>query len=241
MKTLTCSSAQRLLNLAVDQRLTPDQCAALDRHLNECDACRQERAYLETLHAAMADARDVETPAPEPEALTHLIMARIATYETTLLARKSPARRVAGAVVRHAPVKLPARSPWLMGTVWLRRIQRSAAWGALRAWQAGRPSWRWPGVAAALLALAFSLWLFIWPDAPLPFSGGMTPGRLVGNVTSMTTNLAQWLLTPGPESIAWIVWIVGAFIALAVGMWLARAEASAAWRRALAERLPPLW
>lgn len=45
------------------------------------------------------------------------------------------------------------------------------------------------------------------------------------------------LLSPGPESIAWVVWGAAALVALGLVIWLRRTEALTNWRRALEERL----
>ncbi|SRR5579875_510129 len=250
MKTITCSAARRLLNLAVDQRLSPKSYATLERHLALCDACRQERAYLETLRAALTDAKCAETPAPEPAELTQLIMARIADYEAAkgtnaakAIKADAPQRRVK-ALNQRAPARLLARSPWLIWLIGAHRIRQSVvvnAWKTWRAWEMDRPSWRLSALALMLLAFASGLWVFAWP-APLPFSAGrLTPAHVLMDGALLFAGLAQWLLAPGPESIAWIVWVSGALVALSLVVWMMRSEGSAAWRRTLADRLPQLW
>ncbi len=49
--------------------------------------------------------------------------------------------------------------------------------------------------------------------------------------------LLTLLLSPGPESIAWVVWGVAALVALGLVVWLRRTETLTTWRRALEDRL----
>lgn len=69
-----------------------------------------------------------------------------------------------------------------------------------------------------------------------------------GNASALTDTVSRHLasayillLTPGPDSISWGVWAVGGLVAGAFTVWLARADASSSWRRAIAQRLPQLW
>lgn len=95
-------------------------------------------------------------------------------------------------------------------------------------------AWRSVGVRRAL-TLAIALVAFIvWAQVT-------TPRLLPGMAARLGPNLLQLLVTPGPDEIAWSVWIAGAALALAVCTWLARTDASEEFRRALADRLPQLW
>jgi anti-sigma factor RsiW len=49
------------------------------------------------------------------------------------------------------------------------------------------------------------------------------------------------LLSPGPDQVSWAVWLGGGLLTLLAVIWFVRADASAAWRRAISERLPQLW
>lgn len=94
--------------------------------------------------------------------------------------------------------------------------------------------WRGVGLRRALaLAVAFTA-LVIFAQVTTPHLLSDVTGRIGPNVL-------QLLFTPGPEQIAWGVWIAGAALALGVFAWFARADASEELRRALAERLPQLW
>lgn len=94
--------------------------------------------------------------------------------------------------------------------------------------------WRGIGLRRALaLAVAFTA-LVIFAQVTTPHLLSDVTGRLGPNVL-------QLLFTPGPEQIAWSVWIAGAALALGACAWFARADASEELRRALAERLPQLW
>jgi anti-sigma factor RsiW len=89
--------------------------------------------------------------------------------------------------------------------------------------------WRLVAVVVALV-IATGVWWRTYPE-----------NGVEGAVTRFWADALQLLVTPGPDEIAWGVWIGGAALALVVGGWLVRADASAAWRRALVERLPQLW
>lgn len=54
-------------------------------------------------------------------------------------------------------------------------------------------------------------------------------------------DLYQTLMMPGPNSIAWSVWFLGALLMLAVAFVALRTDVSASWRRSVSERLPQLW
>ncbi|HEX9036683.1 MAG TPA: zf-HC2 domain-containing protein [Ktedonobacterales bacterium] len=106
-----------------------------------------------------------------------------------------------------------------------RRAVRKAARAAF--WRGS--GWRLAGAIVALV-LAVTIW---WRTNP--------GNGLSGLAARLGPDVFQALIAPGPDEIAWSVWIAGAALALGVGGWLARADASAEWRRALAERLPQLW
>jgi anti-sigma factor RsiW len=74
---MNCAHARRQLQIYVDRRLAPRALAPLEAHLAHCAACRDELAALEAICATIA-----EMPMePEPQNLTALVMARVATYE----------------------------------------------------------------------------------------------------------------------------------------------------------------
>lgn len=110
-----------------------------------------------------------------------------------------------------------------------RARQRSAARRMARAAFWRGPGWRLVAVVSALI-VAMGVWWRTYPE-----------NGLTGAVARLGPDALQLLATPGPDEIAWSVWIAGAALALAAGGWLARAEASAEWRRALVERLPRVW
>jgi anti-sigma factor RsiW len=99
-------------------------------------------------------------------------------------------------------------------------------------WLAGVPQWAlsWRGaVTAAILLLV----LIILQPGPL---SGLNP-----DVRRTAEDGVRLLLTPGPESIVWGIWLAGIGAALFLSLWFARAEASSGWRRAIAQRWPQLW
>lgn len=120
-------------------------------------------------------------------------------------------------------------------------MSRVAAYEARRALAAapspaappfGLPRWviGWRGaVVAALMLLSIALL------QPTAFGG------LGATLTRDVSGAFNALLGPGPDSISWAVWLLGSIVALAFTVWFARAEASSAWRRAIAQRLPQLW
>lgn len=99
-----------------------------------------------------------------------------------------------------------------------RRIERAAFWRG--------QGLRLVVVVAALI-VAIGVWWRTYPE-----------NGLAGAASRLGVDVLQLLATPGPDEVAWSVWIAGAALALGVGGWLARADASAEWRRALAERIP---
>jgi hypothetical protein len=106
-----------------------------------------------------------------------------------------------------------------------RREARAAAQAAF--WRG--PGWRLAVMVSALI-VALGVWWRTYPE-----------NGLAGAVTRMGPDVMQWLATPGPSGIAWSVWIAMLGLALGAGGWLARADASAEWRRSLGEWLPRVW
>jgi len=47
-----CRAASKLLSIAYERRLSPDELAALQRHLDECLMCRNFDSQLKFLHNA---------------------------------------------------------------------------------------------------------------------------------------------------------------------------------------------
>lgn len=111
--------------------------------------------------------------------------------------------------------------------------QRAAAHAAERRARRAQ-AWRGIGARRALALVVALVALVVWAQ--------MTTPKLLPNMAAhLGPNVLQLLFTPGPEEIAWSVWIAGAALALAIFTWLARADASEELRRALADRLPQLW
>ncbi len=71
---MTCSRAQRLLQLYIDHQLGLTQTRALERHLADCADCRAEWMLLEDMVAGIHSLNHVT----EPAWLTDAIMARVA-------------------------------------------------------------------------------------------------------------------------------------------------------------------
>ncbi len=94
--------------------------------------------------------------------------------------------------------------------------------------------WRGPSVRLVMVVAALIMAVAIWWRTS-PANG------LAGAASRLGPDVMQLLATPGPDEVAWSVWIAGAALALGAGGWLARADASAEWRRALAERIPRVW
>ncbi len=95
-------------------------------------------------------------------------------------------------------------------------------------------AWRGAGARRALALAVALVALTTWAQLT-------TPTLLPGLAARFGPNVLQLLVSPGPDEIAWSVWIIGAALALAVCAWLARTDASEELRRALADRLPQLW
>jgi len=47
---LNCRAASKLLSVAYERKLTPDELGALQRHLDECFMCRNFDSQLNFLH-----------------------------------------------------------------------------------------------------------------------------------------------------------------------------------------------
>ena len=75
---MNCDRAQKDLQLYIDGRLDQRRFSLLEIHLDACDRCQRDLAFYEVIQTTL-----VEDPAiaREPEGLTRLIMARIATAE----------------------------------------------------------------------------------------------------------------------------------------------------------------
>ena len=52
MDDVNCRAASRLLSVAYERRLNPDELAALQRHLDKCLMCRNFDSQLRFLHNA---------------------------------------------------------------------------------------------------------------------------------------------------------------------------------------------
>ena len=95
---MTCSRAQRLLQLYIDHRLGFSQTRSLERHLASCANCRAEWMLLEDIDAGIHSLSSVA----EPAWLTDAIMTRVAattaqpSEELTLEARKLRQRTIQG-------------------------------------------------------------------------------------------------------------------------------------------------
>lgn len=119
-----------------------------------------------------------------------------------------------------------------------RVVARVAAYEASRAsspeeWLAGVPQWAlsWRSAAFALVVVVALTYL----AAPREFM------RLSESLAGAATVAYSLLLAPGPDSISWGIWAAGCAVALMLTVWLVRADASSALRRAIAQRLPQLW
>ena len=115
-----------------------------------------------------------------------------------------------------------------------RILERVAAYEARRAPPPARGfGLRWAdGLRAALLATSTTL-LFVLLSPALRMTVGSDLSHTFPNVVAV-------LLAPGPDSIAWLAWLVWIAAGLILALWLAGREVRASWRRSLAQRLPSL-
>jgi hypothetical protein len=74
---MRCRSAERLLYLHREGELTPRQQSRLDRHLAGCPGCAETAGAIERSMGKVGEIRSAGIPVPEPEELTHRVMARI--------------------------------------------------------------------------------------------------------------------------------------------------------------------
>lgn len=221
---MKCSQAVKRLHLYEDGRLDPRSLAPLEQHLHGCSGCREELRLLEVITSSV---EGLET-APEPTALTQQIMSRIAAFEAekaskAARARQKRARRHARRAIRQiegvrtlkpvAPVAQPGWLGWLSGAATTVGPWRLTALGVIGA---ALIAWAFAGFSITTLLMAPSLALRLLPQ------------------------LVQLLLSPGPEQIAWGVWVAAALVVSAGIIVLVRANLDAGWRRALVERLPQL-
>lgn len=72
---LNCGEALELISAELDGELTPQQKAALEKHLNSCPTCRDLQRDLEAIHRELADI--AAAPVPPPVDLQPAIMAQI--------------------------------------------------------------------------------------------------------------------------------------------------------------------
>ncbi len=156
--------------------------------------------------------------------LARLRLAEPALREADPMARAQVPSELADQIMRRVAAYEARRAAELART----RARREARRQARAAFWRG-PGWRLVGVVVALV-VAVGVWWRTYPES-----------GLAGAATRLGMDALQLLATPGPEEIAWSVWIAGAALALGAGGWLARADASAEWRRALVERLPRVW
>ena len=158
--------------------------------------------------------RDLARQRLAEPALRETDLAAVTQVPADLVARV--AQRVAAYETQRVFAQAQARQ---------RRVTRRAARAAF---------WRGPGLRLVVMSAALVVAVSIWWRT-------YAASGLVGAASRLGPDVLQLLATPGPDEIAWSVWIAGAALALGAGSWLARADASAEWRRALAERLPQLW
>ncbi|HEV8191746.1 MAG TPA: zf-HC2 domain-containing protein [Ktedonobacterales bacterium] len=64
---------------------------------------------------------------------------------------------------------------------------------------------------------------------------------LASEANHSAPQLIQALTAPGPNSVAWSIWALGAVAALVVAMRIMRSDAYASWLRSVTDRLPQLW
>lgn len=125
-----------------------------------------------------------------------------------------------------SPLVVPDLAPAV-----LQRIARADAERAA-AKERSAALWRersWQGMVA-LLVIALA-WLVL-PGGGDGYNRGLNHAL---------TSASAALLAPGPDSIAWLAWIVGVGLVLALLITALRAESATAWRRAVSQRLPQLW
>jgi anti-sigma factor RsiW len=127
------------------------------------------------------------------------------------------------------------REPADVGEHVMRRIaacEAQRAVSAARELPFGIPRWAlsWRSILVALIGLIALALL-----QPTAFAS------LSGLAARDASDAIQLLLSPGPDSISWAVWLLGGVVALAITIWFVRADASSAMRRAIAQRLPQLW
>ncbi|HEU0027779.1 MAG TPA: zf-HC2 domain-containing protein [Ktedonobacterales bacterium] len=156
--------------------------------------------------------------------LARLRLAEPALREADPMARAQVPSELADQIMRRVAAYEAQRAAELARA----RMRRMATWQARAVFWRG-PGLRLVGVVVALI-VAVGIWWRTYPES-----------GLAGAAMRLGPDVLQLLATPGPEEIAWSVWIAGAGLALGVGGWLVRADASAEWRRALAERLPRVW
>ncbi len=156
--------------------------------------------------------------------LARMRLAEPALRESDLAARTPLPSDLAEQIMRRVAAYEAQRAADLA-----RARQRRAARRAARVAFWRGPGWRLVTVTLALIA-AVIVWWRTYPS-----------NELAGAAAHLAPDALQLLATPGPSGIAWSVWIALVALALVVGGWLARAEISAEWRRALVERLPQLW
>ena len=63
--SVSCRAASRLLSLAYERKLTPEELDALQRHLDKCLMCRNFESQLKFLHTASTKYRTGGNPPPE--------------------------------------------------------------------------------------------------------------------------------------------------------------------------------
>lgn len=128
--------------------------------------------------------------------------------------------------VAAQPIVVPDLAPLVLQRIARADAERAAAREkSLVTWRERR----WQGVVALLLlALA-------WLVAP---GGGDGYNRGLNHALSSASAV---LLTPGPDSIAWLAWAAGVALVLVLVCSVLRAESAAEWRRAVSQRLPQLW
>lgn len=64
---------------------------------------------------------------------------------------------------------------------------------------------------------------------------------LISEANRSAPQLVQALTAPGPNSVAWSIWALGAGAVLVVAMRIIRSDAYASWLRSMTDRLPQLW